>query len=351
MPIRRISGQLVSLILATLPVVAIAHHSLLGYDTNELIEVEGDVTDIFWMNPHIRITLSTASETGQEEIWTVEGLSVNTMERLGVSPETVHVGDFIAIVGHPSTRLENTVDPVRVTLASGDALILDPESASAFGLTGSDPASSATANNEAVEAAIRDANGIFRVWTNRGSHWSQDSREWGIKVHPLREEARLAQESWVQARDDVALSCTPAGMPEAIMMPFPIEFMEQDGDMLLRIEEWDNVRTIHMGGAADPESQPPSHLGYSVGRWDGNTLIVETSRINYPFFDDRGTPMSEAVEIVERFTLSEDETNLDWTAIVTDPLTFTEPVAMPEMHWEWIPGQELKDYNCTVADD
>ena len=105
------------------------------------------------------------------------------------------------------------------------------------------------------------------------------------------------------------------------------------------------------GDAADPESQPPSHLGYSVGRWDGNTLIVETSRIDYPFFDDRGTPMSEAVEIVERFTLSEDEASLDWTAVVTDPLTFTEPVAMPEMHWEWIPGQELKDYNCTVADN
>lgn len=330
---------------------AISHHSLLGYDTNELVELQGEVTDIFWRNPHIRLTISTTAESGEEAVWTVEGSPVNTMERLGISPETVHVGDLVTIVGHPSTRLENTVDPVQMTLVTGEALVLDRESALEFGLIDPDAALGAAVNDEAVEAAIREAHGIFRVWSNRDRHWIQDSREWGVKVHPLRGEARLAQESWVQARDDVALSCTPAGMPEAIMMPFPIEFMERDGDMLLRIEEWDNVRTIHLGDASDPESQPASHLGYSVGNWEGNTLVVTTSRINYPFFDDRGTPMSEAVEIVERFTLSEGETSLDWTATVTDPLTFTEPVAMPEMHWEWIPGETLKDYNCTVADN
>jgi hypothetical protein len=225
-----------------------------------------------------------------------------------------------------------------VTLVTGEALVLDRESALEFGLIDPDATLGPAVNDEAVEAAIREAHGIFRVWSNRDRHWIQDSREWGVKVHPLREEARLAQESWVQARDDVALSCTPAGMPEAIMMPFPIEFMEQDGDMLLRIEEWDNIRTIHMGDATDAEIQPASHLGFSVGNWEGNTLVVRTSRINYPFFDDRGTPM-------------EDETSLDWTAVVTDPLTFTEPVAMPEMHWEWIPGETLKDYNCTVEDN
>ncbi len=57
------------------------------------------------------------------------------------------------------------------------------------------------------------------------------------------------------------------------------------------------------------------------------------------------------MEIFERFTLSEDETRLDWVATVVDPETFTEPVAMPELHWDWVPGEELKAYNCTVADN
>jgi hypothetical protein len=106
-----------------------------------------------------------------------------------------------------------------------------------------------------------------------------------------------------------------------------------------------------MGDDNSVENLPPSSLGTSVGHWEDNTLVIRTDNINYPFFDDRGTPQSEAVEIVEHFTLSEDESQLDWVATVVDRGTFTEPVAMPAMHWDWIPGEEVKEYNCTVADN
>jgi hypothetical protein len=352
MPKLKMSRQVATLWLMGLPVTVLGHHSLLGYEKSELIEVEGEVTSIFWRNPHIRLTVSTTAETGQVEVWTVEGGPINTMERIGISPERVHIGDNIKISGHASTRVENALQPVLVTLANGQALVLNKESASAFGLLAESAQTvSATADDEAVDAAVSAAHGIFRVWSNRERHWIQDSREWGVRVHPLQEAARLAQAGWNQPTDDIALQCIPAGMPEAMMMPFPIEFMEQDGDMLIHIEEWDNVRTIHMGDAATVADLPPSSLGTSLGHWEGNTLVVTTNNINYPFFDDRGTPMSEAVEIVERFTLSEDETRLDWTATVVDPGTFTEPVAMPELHWEWIPGEEVKEYNCTVAEN
>ena len=75
---------------------------------------------------------------------------------------------------------------------------------------------------------------------------------------------------------------------------------------------------------------PSSHLGYSVGRWEGNTLIIETDQVDYAFFNDQGIPQSDALSIVERFTLSENNTKLDWTATVTDPETFTEPVILPD---------------------
>jgi len=131
------------------------------------------------------------------------------------------------------------------------------------------------------------------------------------------------------------------------MQPFPIEFIDQGDTIVLKIEEWDNSRTIHLN--ADPQADvPASRLGYSVGRWEGDTLIVETNRINYPFFNDQGIPQSEEVKIVERFTVSADETHLDWTAILTDPVTFTEPVTMAGMHWEWRPENKIKPYNCVV---
>ena len=88
-------------------------------------------------------------------------------------------------------------------------------------------------------------------------------------------------------------------------------------------------------------------MGYSVGRWVENTLEVATAGINYPYFDDLGTPQGETVEVAERFTLSADERRLDWTATITDRETLTEPVVL-EGYMTWIPGEQVKPYNCTL---
>lgn len=325
-----------------------SHHSFFAYDDSRLVEVQGEVTSLIWRNPHVRFIVSTTADAGQEALWEIEGDSVNTMERSGFDGDTLAVGDNVKILGLATTRDENLMRPVYMTLATGQNLVLDKVVAETFGLVLETTELLAPAmDRDKIDSAARQASGIFRVWTNRG--WSQDSREWSVKARPLRNAARAAREAWDQTTDDLAGRCIPAGMPEAIMNPFPIQFTEQGNDIQLRIEEWDNNRTIHMGDSGNVLDQPATPLGYSVGHWEGNTLVVRTSRINYPFFDDRGTPQSEAVEIFERFTLSEDEARLDWEATVVDPETFTEPVMMPELHWEWMPGEELRSYNCTVS--
>ena len=77
MPKLNIYRQVAVLCLVTAPVAVFAHHSLLGYEKSELIEVEGEVTSIFWRNPHIRLMVSTTTDAGQEELWTVEGGPIN----------------------------------------------------------------------------------------------------------------------------------------------------------------------------------------------------------------------------------------------------------------------------------
>ena len=135
------------------------------------------------------------------------------------------------------------------------------------------------------------------------------------------------------------------------MSPHPIEFLESGEDIILRLEEWDAVRTIHMtGGAASTANPPASTLGYSVGRWDGGTLVVTTDRIDYPYMDEHGTPQSDAITVVERFTLSTDGRNLDWSATVTDPETFTEPFVAFTTRWTWVPGEVLQPYDCVELD-
>ena len=91
-------------------------------------------------------------------------------------------------------------------------------------------------------------------------------------------------------------------------------------------------------------------MGYSVGRQEGNTLIVETTNIGGRYVDDLGTPMSEDAVILEQFTLTEDGTRLEWEAQITDPINFTEPVVM-NAEWIWLPGKEIKPFDCALPED
>ena len=100
------------------------------------------------------------------------------------------------------------------------------------------------------------------------------------------------------------------------------------------------------GDAHDPS---PSVLGYSTGRWDGESLVVTTTHIDWPWFDQTGVRQTEAIELLERFTLSEDGLRLNYSVTATDPATFTEPVVLTR-DWIWLPGEQVQPYNCTVIE-
>ena len=76
-----------------------------------------------------------------------------------------------------------------------------------------------------------------------------------------------------------------------------MEFVDEGEQILLRLEEYDLVRTIHMN--ADPRVEPPrAPLGFSTGHWDGGTLVVTTTRISWRYFNTVGIPLSEDAVVV-----------------------------------------------------
>jgi hypothetical protein len=137
-------------------------------------------------------------------------------------------------------------------------------------------------------------------------------------------------------------------MPGVMYSPHPVEFVDGGEEIVLRLEEWDHTRRIAMNRTLVSDDEPVNLLGSSAGRWDGDTLVVTTRNIDFPYMDEFGTPQSEAAELVERFKLTEDERFLDWTATVTDPVTLTEPVVAFTIRWEWLPGEQIQPYDCAV---
>jgi hypothetical protein len=189
-----------------------------------------------------------------------------------------------------------------------------------------------------VDAASENMR-IFRVWSIAG-------RTVGVKRHfPYTEIARAAMDAWDPVTAPVA-QCQEPGMPVPMYQPLSFVFTDQGDTVKLQTEYFGTVRTIHVGEAATAETRAPSHLGYSVGHWEDNTFVVETSRINYPYFNSAGAPMSEDVRVTERFALSDDQTQLAYRLTIVDRLTFTEPAINERLYVAL--GAEFLVLDCTV---
>jgi hypothetical protein len=144
-------------------------------------------------------------------------------------------------------------------------------------------------------------------------------------------------------------------MPQVITRSgrYGIRFVQMGADILLKNEYREIDRLIHMGAeTADPGTRAPTPLGWSMGRWDGATLVVTTTNIDWPYFQLyglEGVPQSKEITIVERFTPNADGTELVYDISADDPNTFTKPVTAEGYRtFRWQPGFEFLPQDCVL---
>ena len=330
----------------TFAATAVAHHSPnVHFDRNDVVEIEGVLTEVEWRNPHIQLTITTRDENGSKVVWQVEESNRNVQLRRGVTEDDYQVGEVIRVAGFRGLRNRTAIFATNTLLVSGRELL---------GSTASGPRWTSdlvmTKGDYQASKLARPANGsnsLFRVWSVAAETHLPGTSRAGSPLwkdsYPLTQEAQVVLETWDPVADNPYLNCEH-GLPAIMDAIAPMEFVLEDPDILLRLEEQDVVRRIHMGSA--PTRAVPSPYGYSNGRWEGETLVVTTTEIGWPWFDQSGVPQSEALRLIERFSVSEDGQHLDYSVEATDPAVFTETVLM-EKRWIWIPGEEVKPYDCS----
>jgi len=309
-----------------------AHHSAAIFDRGSVIEVEGTITEVQWVNPHVRLKMRGAVPGGQEHDWDIESNSVSIVSRFGLTEGVVPVGVHVKVAGNGGRGRDDILWITNMLLPDGKEVL--------FG--GSIPA---RWSNDIVGRDIRGAvtadtgnRGLFRVWTNApGALWNGKMS--------LTAAAEAARRAFDPVANDPTANCTPKGMPYAMEQPYPIEFVDRGDEILLKLEEYDAVRHLATKAPAASAPRARSPLGDSVARWDGQALVVTTKDIDSRYLNATGIPLGKDVSTLERFELNADGSRLDYTLTVTDPITFTEP-AVFRKSWDWRPGEQVKPYDC-----
>ena len=332
-------------LIACMPQTATAHHSVAGFfDPNTQVEIEGVITRVRWRNPHTVFVVDVTESDGTVTEWKIESGALGVLRSRGLAREFVQVGDNVKILGDKSLRGRPEMFARNMLLANGQEVLLTVPSKSYFSLQQDGGLLEAEFDPEIVAAAKANADGIFRVWsTNFASRRGPGASRILQGGYPLRAEAKAIQARY-DAGDAALLGCTDWTMPRLMANPLPIEFIHEGNRILVKFEENDERRVIHLDDGGEPGER--TRMGFSTGRWeDDNTLVVETTNITPERLDNLGTPFSEALHLLERFTVAADGSRLDYTIRYTDPNTFTESFEESRF-WEWRPEIVVGAYIC-----
>ena len=313
--------------------IVTAHHSVAPYDRGSIRELEGVISAINWRNPHVRLTLTVTDQAKRTTEWELEGDSANAAARKGFTRDSIKIGDRVKVAGWPSSRGRQELFMINILAPNGVETVLTDLDAPLRWTRG-------TAPRRAGAADAKLGRSIFRVWAPGALYVPRGEFTYTAA-------AQAARKKWNPLTDMLALKCIPPGIPNANLNPYPIQFIDQGKRIQLRIEEWEATRSIDMVAQRIPAGAPAGRLGYSIGRWEGPTLVIETARIDFPYLDDEGTPMSAQARVVERFTVSQDGSRLDYTVSVTDPPNLVKP-AVWDAHWSWVPGTVIRPFECEV---
>ena len=151
------------------------------------------------------------------------------------------------------------------------------------------------------------------------------------------------RENWLTR--DPEVKCYLPGVPRATYMPFPLQIFQSDKAFFIAYEYAGAVRDVYLKNPGPPQTD--SWMGQSIGRWEGDTFVVEVSGFtDGSWFDRAGNHHSEAMKVVERYTMTGPD-HIRYEATMTDPQTFTRPWTVRVTLYRHVePDARLGQFKC-----
>jgi hypothetical protein len=147
-------------------------------------------------------------------------------------------------------------------------------------------------------------------------------------------------------KTDPEAKCYMGGIPRSTYMPYPFQIVQGQKDILFVYEYASSNRIVHMVTHEEPPVD--SWMGWSDGKWDGDTLVIEvTGNNDQTWFDRSGNHHSDALKVTERYALAPGGNHINYSATIEDPKTFSRPwtIRMP-LYRRMEPNVQLLEFKC-----
>ena len=296
-----------------------AHHSFAPhFDRDQPVNISGIITEYEQRNPHAYLNIRAEDADGRVKEWRCESHGYTQLARNGITPDMLTEGSQVGVTGSQHRRDPNMCFFDVVYLEDGREL-------------------SVNGPRNRQQGAEEQRNSIYGTWmllpnVNFTSSGPQSMYDF------LTPAGQAYADLYNPLTDDPAYRCSPVAIRRAWAAPStPVAISRVGGNILIKHEWMDIERVIHMDQDDVPEGVEPSVLGYSVGHFDGDNLVIETSRYSegwvnqYVTLDDgslSGVPHSDGLQSVERVSFDPDRNRLSMTLEQTDDAFFTQTFPM-----------------------
>lgn len=346
--------------------VAFSQHTLgAKFDLTKPLTLKGTVTQIDWANPEVHVLMKVPG-TPRPVLWAVEVDGAIVLAKNGWTETSLKPGDTITVQGYTARDGSKQISGNTVTTASGKKVYSGtngtlPPRKVASGPTprwpdghprlGPPPGETGYWSNPSKTAMVEngvnvqmDPYGLLKNINDAPK--VAPFQKWALDLYKYRQSNFLKD-------DPVFQFCKPAGGPRQYEMGPGFQFVEDPdfhrifvmmgtGNRNRRVIWTDGREQV---GQIDGDADDPLFYGRAVGKWEGDTLVVDLKGFNEKFWmDNGGLPHTENLHLIEKFTRTDMKT-LKYEVTVDDPATYTRQWTA-SWNLEWIPGQEIPYFLC-----
>jgi hypothetical protein len=320
--------MLACLVSVAVAVPAMAHHSAAAYDTQKEVKITGTVAQYKFANPHVYITLQTKKADGAAESVEVEAGAASVLNGLGFKKDSVAAGDVVTVTGNPGrAHPDQFVLGKELYKADGTYYPLFIGSRSIYAVTN------------------QTANSIDGTWfspRNEFNAFLGGARNWVVT------DKGKAAMSIVDPKANTQKDCIPIGSPALMFYPVANTITVQKDKVVMKIDWLDSERTIYLDGRKHPAASETSLQGHSVGHWEGDALVVDTTNFKeHAMGLSTALPSSTQKHLIERFQLSPDHKALAYSGRVEDPVYLQKPIEWSGQ-WQYRPTMPHSNEKCDL---